>query len=44
MKREQSGKMSEVSDEEFEEIPERISNHFDRVSELLEQELGDSDA
>ena len=27
-----------VSDEEFESMPERISDHFDRVRDLLEQE------
>jgi len=32
-----------VTDEEFEEMPEKISNHFDRVQELLEAELN-SDA
>ena len=33
-----------VSDEEFESMPERISQHFDRVRDLLEQETDDSDA
>jgi hypothetical protein len=33
-----------VSDEEFESTPERISQHFDRVRGLLEQETDDSDA
>jgi hypothetical protein len=32
-----------VSDEEFESMPERISDHFDRVRDLLEAET-DSDA
>lgn len=30
-----------VSDEEFEEMPDRISQHFDRVRDLLEQESDD---
>jgi len=30
-----------VSDEEFEEMRERISQHFDRVRDLLEQETDD---
>jgi len=33
-----------VSDEEFESMPERISSHFDRVRDLVEQETDDSDA
>ena len=33
-----------VSDDEFESMPERISQHFDRVRDLLEQETDDSDA
>jgi len=33
-----------VSDEEFESMPERISQHFDRVRKLLQQEIDDSDA
>ena len=33
-----------VSDEEFELMPERISSHFDRVRDLLEQETDGSDA
>jgi hypothetical protein len=33
-----------VSDEEFESMPERISQHFDRVRDLLDQETDDSDA
>ena len=33
-----------VSGEEFESIPDRISSHFDRVRDLLEQETDDSDA
>jgi len=33
-----------VSDEEFESMPDRISSHFDRVGDLLEQETDDSDA
>lgn len=28
-----------VSEEEFEAMPERISQHFDRVRELMEQEI-----
>jgi hypothetical protein len=30
-----------VSDEEFEEMPDRISQHFDRARDLLEQESDD---
>jgi hypothetical protein len=30
-----------VSDEEFEEMPERISEHFDRVREALEDSLAE---
>lgn len=30
-----------VSEEEFEEMPERISDHFDRVRERLDQEIED---
>jgi hypothetical protein len=33
-----------VSDEEFESMPERISQHFDRVRDLLAEETEDSDA
>ena len=33
-----------VSDEEFKSMPERISSHFNRVRDLLEQETDDSDA
>lgn len=33
-----------MSDEEFESMPERISQHFDRVRDLLDQETDDSDA
>ena len=33
-----------VSDAEFEEMPERISNHFDRVRTLLAAELDDENA
>ena len=33
-----------VSDEEFESMPERISSHFDRVRNLVEQETDDSNA
>jgi len=33
-----------VSDDEFESMPERISQHFDKVRALLEQETSDSDA
>jgi hypothetical protein len=32
-----------VSDEEFKSMPERISSHFDRVRDLVEQETNDSD-
>ena len=30
-----------VSDEEFESMSERISSHFDRVRDLVEQEADD---
>ena len=33
-----------VSDEEYESMPERISNHFDRVRDLLANETDDPDA
>ena len=33
-----------VSEDEYESMPERISSHFDRVRDLLEQEADDSDA
>ena len=33
-----------VSEDEYESIPERISNHFDRVRDLLAEETSDSDA
>ena len=33
-----------VSEDEFESMPDRISQHFDRVRNLLEQETGDSGA
>lgn len=33
-----------VSEDEFESMPERISQHFDRVRDLLDQETDDSDA
>jgi hypothetical protein len=33
-----------VSDEEFESMPERISQHFDRVRDLLAEKTEDSDA
>ena len=33
-----------VSDEEYESMPERISSHFDRVRDLLAEEISDSDA
>jgi len=31
--------MNPVSPEEFEEMDERITDHFDRVRDLLQQEL-----
>ena len=31
-----------VSEDEYESMPERISNHFDRVRDLLAEETGDS--
>jgi hypothetical protein len=41
----QSGRQDRpVSDEEFKSMPERISSHFDRVRDLVEQETDDSDA
>ena len=33
-----------VSEEEFESMPERVSQHFDRIRDLLEQETEDHDA
>lgn len=33
-----------VSHDEFESMPDRISDHFDRVRDLLKQEIDDSDA
>ena len=33
-----------MSDEEFESMPDRISSHFNRVRDLLEQETDDPDA
>jgi hypothetical protein len=33
-----------VSDKEFESMPERISDHFDRVRDLLAEETSDSGA
>jgi hypothetical protein len=33
-----------MTDDEFESMPDRISQHFDRVRDLLEQETDDSDA
>ena len=33
-----------VSADELDQFPERISSHFDRVRDLLEQETDDSDA
>ena len=33
-----------VSEDEYELIPERISNNFDRVRDLLAEETSDSDA
>lgn len=32
-----------VSEEEFAAMPDRISEHFDNVRELLDQELDDTD-
>jgi len=32
-----------VSENEYESMPERISNHFDRVRDLLAEETSDSD-
>ena len=32
-----------VSETEFESMPDRISAHFDRVRELLSEELADDD-
>ena len=33
-----------VSKDEYESMPERISDHFDRVRDLLAEETGDSSA
>jgi len=33
-----------VSDDELRQFPEHISNHFDRVRDLLAKETGDPDA
>ncbi|WP_281362329.1 hypothetical protein [Natronomonas salina] len=33
-----------VSEGEFESMPDRISEHFDRIRDLLEQEADNSDA
>ena len=33
-----------VSDEEFESMPDRISQHFDRIRALLEKETDDPDS
>jgi len=33
-----------VSEDEYESMPERISSHFGRVRDLLEQETDDSNA
>ena len=33
-----------VSEDKYESMPERISNHFDRVRDLLAEETSDSDA
>lgn len=33
-----------VSEDEYESMPERISNHFDRVRDLLAEATSDSDA
>ena len=35
---------SSVSDEALESMPDRISSHFNRVRDLLEQETDESDA
>jgi len=35
------GKERPVTEEQFEDMPERISEHFDRVRDRLEQELQD---
>jgi hypothetical protein len=32
-----------VSDEEFEDMPERISEHFDRVRDVLDEALEDDE-
>ena len=32
-----------VSEDEYESMPERISDHFDQVRDLLAEETGDSD-
>jgi len=32
-----------VSEDEYESMPERISNHFDQVCDLLAEETSDSD-
>lgn len=37
------GRERPVSEEEFEEMPERISEHFDSVRDELEQALEDSE-
>lgn len=33
-----------VSDKEFESMPKRISSHLDRVRDLVEQGIDDSDS
>ena len=38
------GQDRSVSDDEYELMPERINNHFDRVGDLLAEETSDSDA
>jgi hypothetical protein len=36
--------LENVSEGEFESVPERISQHFDGVRELLNEETDDADA
>jgi len=38
------GQDRSVSEDTYELMPERISNHFDRVRELLAEATSDSDA
>ena len=37
------GQERSVSEDEYESMPERISNHFDRVRDLLAEATSDSD-